>query len=38
MADSMLSDKSWLPEFRKEISMQNSESTINDRRKKEKGH
>ena len=33
MVDSMLSDRSWLPEFHRKIFMQNSEST---RRKKKK--
>ena len=38
MADSMLSDRSWLPGFRRKIFMQSSESTKYDRRKKEKSH
>ena len=36
MADIMLSDRSWLPEFRRKIFMQNSKWTKYDRRKKKK--
>ena len=37
MTDSMLSDRSWLPGFRRKIFMQNSKSTWYDKREKEKG-